>query len=197
MEASSISPSSQASLLSLTSLALHSYCSLPSTRFPLHLFPICPHDTHTHCPFQSPSSFCSTSPSLTGQYYIFQSVLCMIWEVDEAISRLPPQPLPPSRFSPCCLMFQFGGSKHSIRQINCLMHVISQTVYKRGTLCPPHPHTHIHPSTSLWCSALRTPRISLAHADTVYSNINTHIQRATRQRVVDMHSSFAAILTYI
>ncbi len=101
--------------------------------------------THTHCPFQSPSSSRSRSPSLKGRYYIFQSVLCMIWGVDEAISRSPPRPLPPSCFSPCCLMFQFGGSKHSIRQINCLMHVISQTVYKRGTLClSPHPHTHTH-----------------------------------------------------
>lgn len=49
--------------------------------------------THTHCPFQSPSSSRSRSPSLTGQYYIFQSVLCMIWGVDEAISRLS---LPPA-----------------------------------------------------------------------------------------------------
>lgn len=103
--------------------------------------------THTHCPFQSPSSTPSRSPSLKGRYYIFQSVLCMIWGVDEAISRSPPRPLPPSCFSPCCLMFQFGGSKHSIRQINCLMHVISQTVYKRGTLCLSPPSTHTHTFT--------------------------------------------------
>ena len=54
-----------------------------------------------------------------------------------------PGALPPSTPSPCCLMFQFGGSKHSIRQINCLMHVISQTVYERGPLglllLPPQP----------------------------------------------------------
>lgn len=119
-------------------------CSCPG-RFPHHLFPVPSCNTHTHCPFQSPSSSRSRSPSLKGRYYIFQSVLCMIWGVDEAISHSPPRPLPPSRFSPCCLMFQFGGSKHSIRQINCLMHVISQTVYKRGTLClSPHPHTHTY-----------------------------------------------------
>ncbi len=100
--------------------------------------------THTHCPFQSPSSSRSRSPSLKGRYYIFQSVLCMIWGVDEAISRSPPWPLPPFCFSPCCLMFQFGGSKHSIRQINCLMHVISQTVYKKGTLCLSPIHTHTY-----------------------------------------------------
>lgn len=134
--------------------SLHSHCLFLSSHFPLHLIPVppCNTHTHTHCPFQSPSSSCSPSPSLTGRYYIFQSVLCMIWGVDEAISRSSPWSLPPSRFSPCCLMFQFGGSKHSIRQINCLMHVISQTVYKRGTLClSPHPnahtHTHIHPNT--------------------------------------------------
>lgn len=126
--------------------SLHSHCLFLSSHFPLHLFPVPP--CNTHCPFQSPSSSCSPSPSLTGRYYIFQSVLCMIWGVDEAISRSPPWSLPPSRFSPCCLMFQFGGSKHSIRQINCLMHVISQTVYKRGTLClSPHPNAHTHTHT--------------------------------------------------
>lgn len=64
-------------------------CSCPAA-FPFTYSPSFPAiHTHTHCPFQSPSSSRSRSPSLTGQYYIFQSVLCMIWGVDEAISQLP------------------------------------------------------------------------------------------------------------
>lgn len=65
------------------------------------------------------------------------------------------RPSPPLPRSPCCLMFQFGGSKHSIRQINCLMHVISQTVYERGgpsaCRCLPPPSAAAAPF-SLPCS---------------------------------------------
>lgn len=81
-------------------------------------------------------------------------MLCMIWAIDEAISRSPLLALPSLSLSPCCLMFQFGGSKHSIRQINCLMHVISQTVYEKGApsaLWLPLPPTAAT-SFSLPCS---------------------------------------------
>lgn len=72
-------------------------------------------------------------------------MLCMIWAIDEAISLSPLRALPSLSLSPCCLMFQFGGSKHSIRQINCLMHVISQTVYERGA---PRPGAASPPPTA-------------------------------------------------
>lgn len=72
-------------------------------------------------------------------------MLCMIWAIDEAISLSPLRALPSLSLSPCCLMFQFGGSKHSIRQINCLMHVISQTVYERGA---PRPGAASLPPTA-------------------------------------------------
>lgn len=84
-------------------------------------------------------------------------MLCMIWAIDEAISLSPLRALPSLSLSPCCLMFQFGGSKHSIRQINCLMHVISQTVYERGAPRPgaaslPPPPSTAAASFSLPCS---------------------------------------------
>lgn len=88
-----VSSSSQASLSSFTVWPFILIARSHPPAFPFTYSPSFP-ATHTHCPFQSPSSFCSTSPSLTEQYYIFQSVLCMIWEVDEAISRLSPSASP-------------------------------------------------------------------------------------------------------
>lgn len=95
-------------------------------------------------------------------------MLCMIWAIDEAISLSPLRALPSLSLSPCCLMFQFGGSKHSIRQINCLMHVISQTVYERGA---PSAWRCLPPNC---CYVLLTPL--LLHARTVYSHIDRPIQ---------------------
>ena len=136
-----------------------------------HYFSLSPHSHCSLCPFQSLSSSCPPL-SLAQDSIIYSSLmLCMIWAIDEAISLCPLWALPSLSLSPCCLMFQFGGSKHSIRQINCLMHVISQTVYERGAPrpgaasppltaatsfslpCSPHAHCLLsyrraHPSSS-------------------------------------------------
>lgn len=96
-----------------------------------------------HTPRSVPSNLSPplASPLSSSQDSIIYSslMLCMIWAIDEAISLSPLRALPSLSLSPCCLMFQFGGSKHSIRQINCLMHVISQTVYERGAPRPGLP----------------------------------------------------------
>lgn len=106
----------------------------------------------------------------------------MIWAIDEAISLSPLLALPSLSLSPCCLMFQFGGSKHSIRQINCLMHVISQTVYERGA---PRPGAASPPSTaatsfSLPCSPRAHCLLSYRRAHPGWSpgaeaSVHTHI----------------------
>ncbi len=105
----------------------------------------------------------------------------MIWAIDEAISLSPLRALPSLSLSPCCLMFQFGGSKHSIRQINCLMHVISQTVYERGA---PRPGAASPPQLPL-----RPSHSPALHAHTVYSHIDRPIQaRAQTQRRLCTHT---------
>lgn len=108
-------------------------------------------------------------------------MLCMIWAIDEAISLSLLQALPSLSLSPCCLMFQFGGSKHSIRQINCLMHVISQTVYERGAPRPgaasPPPQLPLRPSHS--------PAL---HAHTVYSHIDRPIQGSSPDAEASVHT---------
>ena len=102
-----------------------------------------------HTPLSVPSNLSpALAPPLSSSQdsIIYSSLmLCMIWAIDEAISLSPLRALPSLSLSPCCLMFQFGGSKHSIRQINCLMHVISQTVYERGA---PRPGAASPPPTA-------------------------------------------------
>lgn len=115
---------------------LHLPRALPfSSLFP-HLFSL----SLIHTPLSVPSNLSPplAPPLSSSQDSIIYSslMLCMIWAIDEAISLSPLRALPSLSLSPCCLMFQFGGSKHSIRQINCLMHVISQTVYERGAPRP-------------------------------------------------------------
>lgn len=106
-------------------------------------------------------------------------MLCMIWAIDEAISLSPLWALPSLSLSPCCLMFQFGGSKHSIRQINCLMHVISQTVYERGAPRPGAPPPLL----------LRPSHSPALHVHTVYSHIDRAIQaQAQTQRRLCAHT---------
>lgn len=115
-----------------------------------------------HTPLSVPFNLSPTlalSPSSSQDSIIYSSLmLCMIWAIDEAISLSPLWALPSLSLSPCCLMFQFGGSKHSIRQINCLMHVISQTVYERGAPRPgaaaarPPPPPTATTSFSLPCT---------------------------------------------
>lgn len=115
-------------------------------------------------------------------------MLCMIWAIDEAISLSPLRALPSLSLSPCCLMFQFGGSKHSIRQINCLMHVISQTVYERGAprpgaASPPTPTAAT--SFSLPCSPHAHCLLSYTQAHPGLSpdagaSVRTHTHTSTK-----------------
>lgn len=129
-----------------------------------------------HTPLSVPSNLSLPLPlplPLTGQDYIFQSHA--LHDLGNRWSHIPlsSPASPPLSLSPCCLMFQFGGSKHSIRQINCLMHVISQTVYERGPLGPalPLPQQPLRPSHS-----------SALSAHTVYSHIEQPIQAQARRR---------------
>ena len=138
-----------------------------------------------HTPLSVPSNLSPPlSPPLSSSQdsIIYSSLmLCMIWAIDEAISLSPLRALPSLSLSPCCLMFQFGGSKHSIRQINCLMHVISQTVYERGA---PRPGAASPPQLPL-----RPSHSPALHAHTVYSHIDRPIQaRAESQRRLCTHT---------
>lgn len=121
--------------------------------------------------------------------------------------------LSPPSLSPCCLMFQFGGSKHSIRQINCLMHVISQTVYERGAPrpgaasppptaatsfslpCSPRAHCLLsyrqtHPGLSLDAEASVHTHIhtSTTTETRIFTHAHTHNHRHIHERYTGKHS---------
>lgn len=168
----SLSLSSAANPFLLSSLpptqSLSILISLP------HLFSL----SFIHTPLSVPSNLSPPlAPPLSGSQdsIIYSSLmLCMIWAIDEAISLSPLLALPSLSLSPCCLMFQFGGSKHSIRQINCLMHVISQTVYERGA---PRPGAASPPQ-----QPLRPSHSPALHAHTVYSHIDRPIQARASTR---------------
>lgn len=175
---------------------------MSSHRAPTFLFP-----SRIHTPPSVPSNLSPPlAPPLPGSQdsIIYSSLmLCMIWAIDEAISRSSLRAPSSFSLSPCCLMFQFGGSKHSIRQINCLMHVISQTVYERGaprTGSPSHRPSTAATSFSLPCfppahCLLSYRRAHLSWSSDAGSCAYKHEHESTKSHIYScMHTSATADL---